>query len=81
MNKVHGTFKSFAEVGKALGVKAPKAAKEKERKCEKCGNPLRHVAGTNVWMCDFAALEDKEVGTNKTIQVFTRCRNTVIDEV
>ena len=35
MKNVHGKFNSFAELGKALGIKVPQNV-EKERKCSNC---------------------------------------------
>lgn len=52
MKNVHGKFNSFAELGKALGIKVPQNV-EKERKCSNCGNPLRKVGNTNVYICDY----------------------------
>ena len=62
MKNVHGKFNSFVELGKALGIKVPQNV-EKERKCSNCGNPLRKVGNTNVYICDY--------GT--PVQVFTKC--------
>lgn len=53
MKNVHGKFNSFVELGKALGIKVPQNV-EKERKCSNCGNPLRKVGNTNVYICDYS---------------------------
>lgn len=53
-------FNSFAELGKALGIKVPQNV-EKERKCSNCGNPLRKIGNTNVYICDYSILEDNEL--------------------
>lgn len=50
MKKVR-TLNSLAELGKAWGI-APKQAKEpKPRKCFRCGGEMRHIEGTNVFVC------------------------------
>ena len=70
-----GKFSSFAELGKAMNIKAPakKPAAPGERKCENCGKPMRYISGTNVWVCDFARIEDGETKNGVKCQVFTRC--------
>lgn len=71
MKNVHGKFNSFAELGKALGIKVPQNV-EKERKCSNCGNPLRKIGNTNVYICDYSILEDNELN-GTPVQVFTKC--------
>lgn len=71
MKNVHGKFNSFAELGKALGIKVPQNV-EKERKCSNRGNPLRKIGNTNVYICDYSILEDNELN-GTPVQVFTKC--------
>lgn len=48
-------FKSFKEMGKAVGIKEREEKRsEKARFCKKCGSKMRHIAGTNVYICDGA---------------------------
>lgn len=75
MKQVHGTFKSFKDLGTAMRIK--NREKTEARKCKKCGQPLRNVAGTNVWMCGFVNLEDAKLPDNTEVQVFTKCGNVV----
>lgn len=77
MSKV---YNSFAALGEAMGIKAP-IIKEKPRNCKNCGQPLRHINGTNVYVCDYANVEDKEFHNGTQVQVFTRCGNKEIDPV
>lgn len=42
---------SFADLGKVWGI-TPKQQKEpKPRKCFRCGGEMRHIEGTNVFVC------------------------------
>lgn len=75
--KIHGRFHSLEDMGKAFGLKV-KARKEPIRKCKNCGGALTKVAG-NVWVCNFSKLEDKETKDGESVQVFTPCKATVID--
>ncbi len=45
---------------------------EKERKCSNCGNQLRKIGNTNVYICDYSILEDNELN-GTPVQVFTKC--------
>ena len=73
------TCKSFEEVAAKLGYKVRKHTKrEKAMACPMCKNELRHVEGTNVWLCDWASLEDKVTKDGTEVQVFTPCRNRVL---
>jgi len=77
MKQVHGTFNSFKTLDAAMGFKAPKV-KEKEHKCPNCGNELRKVGNTNVYVCDYGTLEDADLkGT--PVQVLTKCGTIEID--
>lgn len=76
MKQVHGTFNSFATLGAAMGLKTPKI-KEKERKCPDCGGVMKHVAGSNVFVCPFSKLEEREL-KGKPVQVFSKCGKFVI---
>ena len=69
-------YKSFVEFAAAQGIKPKRAKKESARKCPKCGDPMRHVEGTNVYMCEHVDLTDDELNGNP-VQVFTRCGNVV----
>ena len=73
------TFSNFSDVATALGFKVKKVAKkEQTQTCPKCGNELRNIPGTNVWMCDWATLEDKTTKDGADVQVFTACGNRVL---
>lgn len=65
--------------------KTPKEKTEKARKCKVCGGLMRHVADTNVWVCDLHKLEVKKFkdaeGIDREAQVFSKCGNVVIDQV
>lgn len=56
----------------------PKKTVAKVKKCPKCGNELRNVPNTNVWLCDFVDLKD-EVLNGKEVQVFSKCNFQVFD--
>lgn len=65
--------------------KTPRGKREKACKCEVCGGLMRHVSGTNIWVCDLHKLEvkkfkDKE-GIEHEAQVFSKCGNVVIGQV
>ena len=68
-------FHSFKEFAEAQGVKV-KAIKEPARKCPKCGDVMRRVGDTNVYMCDHVDFKEEELRGNP-VQVFTRCRNVI----
>lgn len=76
INTVHGNFTSFKEMGAALGVKV-KTPKAKVHKCSFCGEPLRQVQGTNVWVCDNPmVIRDAKLkinGKETDVQVFGPC--------
>lgn len=78
MSKV---YNSFAALGEAMGIKVPTPVEEEPRKCKNCGNPLRHISGTNVYVCDYASMEDVELAKGTNVQVFTRCGAQVIEPV
>lgn len=71
MKNVHGKFNSFVALGQALGIKCTVEA-EKVHKCPNCGNELRKVGNTNVYICDYSILEDNELN-GTPVQVFTKC--------
>lgn len=82
--EVHGKFNSFAAVAAAVGVKQPKVKTEKTRKCPECGMDLRHVSGTNVWMCDFSTIEEAELkkgGKITPVYVLKKCPHREIDSI
>ena len=45
------TFNNFADLGKAFGLKV-RQRKQRPFLCRKCGEEMRHVSGTNVFLCD-----------------------------
>lgn len=45
------SFFNFEELGAAFGVKK-KAHKETPMTCRKCGGAMKHIAGTNVYLCE-----------------------------
>lgn len=73
MAQVFHTFKEFAA---ARGIKPKTTKTEVEYKCPKCGDAMRNVAGTNVYMCDHVDLADAEL-KGKPVQVFTKCKTVV----
>lgn len=81
MNKVHGTFTNFKDMGIALGIKMPKEKAEKPMKCSNCGGPMRRAGNSNVWVCDFHKLVDEKMPDGTDVQVFSKCGNIVIDKV
>ena len=76
MKQVHGTFNSFKDLGAAMNIKSKE--KTETRKCKNCGQPLRQVPGTNVWMCDYSVMEDQELKDGTQVQVFSKCGNVVL---
>lgn len=81
MNKVHGTFTNFKDMGIALGIKMPKEKAEKPMKCSNCGGPMHRAGNSNVWVCDFHKLTDEKLSDGTDVQVFTKCGNTVIERI
>ena len=61
------SFKKMAEI---LGVETKNKTFAKPKKCFKCGSDMRHIEGTNVFVCD-GVTEDKN-GNKK------RCSNTLL---
>lgn len=76
MKQVHGTFDSFKTLGAAMGFKAPKV-KEKERKCPNCGGVMERAGNSNVFVCPFNKLEERDL-KGKPVQVFSECGKFVI---
>jgi len=70
------TFKSFADVQKALGfkskIKNEKPKEEKVIKCRICGAPMKRVPGTNIVACS-GEIKNKEGGTEP-------CKNFILVE-
>ena len=64
------TFKSFTELGNAVGVKPSqkKAKTEKTIKCKVCGSDMHRIPGTNVIACT-GKVKNKE-GTEKPCKNF-----------
>lgn len=44
-------FNSFVDLGRVFGV-SPKERKNKDFHCRKCGGVMRHIPGTNVFVCE-----------------------------
>ncbi len=61
-------FNSFQDLGKVFGVH-PKERKEKPFNCRKCGNPMKHIPGTNVFLCLHVDDNGKECG-NRVLAKF-----------
>lgn len=76
MKQVHGTFDSFKTLGAAMGFKAPKV-KEKEYKCPNCGGVMERAGNSNVFVCPFNKLEERDL-KGKPVQVFSKCDKFVI---
>lgn len=76
MKQVHGTFDSFKTLGAAMGFKAPKV-KEKEHKCPNCGGVMERAGNSNVFVCPFNKLEERDL-KGKPVQVFNKCGKFVI---
>lgn len=76
MKQVHGTFNSFKTLGAAMGFKAPKV-EEKEHKCPNCGGVMERAGNSNVFVCPFNKLEERDL-KGKPVQVFSKCGKFVI---
>lgn len=50
MRQYVNSFADYAEA-KGMNLPDPAATAEKVRKCNKCGSPMEHVAGSNVYIC------------------------------
>ena len=74
MKQVHGTFDSFKTLGAAMGFKAPKV---KEHKCPNCGGVMERAGDSNVFVCPFNKLEERDL-KGKPVQVFSKCGKFVI---
>lgn len=62
MNKI---FKSFADMGKALGIRKKENA-IKPRRCFKCGGEMQNIPDTNVFICN-GTKKDGSPCRNRTI--------------
>lgn len=69
-------YNSFEELGKAFGIKK-KARKESTMVCRKCGGIMRHVEGTNVYLCE-NPLKDKNGKVIKEDGKVKTCGNRVL---
>lgn len=76
MKQVHGTFNSFKALGAAMGIKTPKV-KEKEYKCPNCGGAMERTGHSNVFVCPFNKLEERDL-KGEPVQVFSKCGKFVI---
>lgn len=76
MKQVHGTFDSFKTLGAAMGFEASKV-KEKEHKCPNCGGVMERAGNSNVFVCPFNKLEERDL-KGKPVQVFSKCGKFVI---
>jgi hypothetical protein len=45
------SFNNFTDLGKAFGLKV-KSKKGRPFICRKCGEEMKHVPGTNVYLCE-----------------------------
>lgn len=74
------TYTNFADVAQALGFRVKRKAVKKEaaRECPICGSEMRHISGTNVWVCDAVLLEEKEL-KGKQVQVFRTCGERMLE--
>ena len=72
----NATYDSLPALGSALGVKPADQPTPKAKKCRKCGKPMRHVPGTNVWLCD-TMVEVEQNGVKKMVP----CGNRAITAV
>ena len=71
------TFNSFAELAAARGI-TPKAPKiEPARKCPKCGDTMKHVGNTNLYICEHVELVNDEL-KGKPVQVIRKCGNKIL---
>lgn len=85
INSLKDLGAAMKQVNPEFECKPVKEKAEKARKCKGCGGVMRHVAATNVWICDFHKLEvkkfkDKE-GVEHEAQAFSKCGNVVIGQV
>lgn len=69
---------SFADLAKACGLKNKDRKKNRVMKCPNCGGQMREVEGSNVWICDFSKLEEKDLD-GKKVQVFSTCGNFILN--
>lgn len=69
-------FDSLSEFGYALGFKPSEQPTPRSVKCKKCGAIMRHIPGTNVWLCD-AMVEKEKNGTKQTVP----CGNRMLASV
>lgn len=58
---------NFIELGKVFGL-SPRKRKEKPFVCRKCGEVMKHISGTNVFLCEGKLPDGKECGN----RVFTK---------
>lgn len=73
---------NFAEVAQALGFKVKQPVqKERTKRCYKCGNDMRHVEGTNVYVCDGSIVKEDTLPDGTKCSVTKPCGNTVIARV
>ena len=71
-------YTNFNDVAKALNIKIKSNKREESHNCPNCDNELRNIAGTNIWVCDWAKLEDATFKNGNSAQVFTICGNQVV---
>ena len=64
------TTNSFKQLAEKMGIKTKNKTFVKPKRCFKCGSDMRHIEGTNVFVCD-NTIEDKN-GNKKC------CGNTLI---
>lgn len=69
-------FSSLADLGSALGCKAPELPTPKAKNCRKCGHPMRQIPGTNVWVCDGMVEQEKD-----GVKTMVPCKNRAITSI
>lgn len=74
------TYATFGEAARALGIKVkePAVKSEKPKKCRKCGGDLRHIAGTNIYVCDNSITREDTLPDGTACDVVEPCGNVVI---
>lgn len=77
------TYATFGEAARALGIKVKEPAvksekSEKIKKCRKCGGDLRHIAGTNIYVCNGSVTRENTSPDGTTCSVVEPCGNVLI---
>ena len=73
------TYNSFAELGKALGLnKKSVTPSPRTAVCPKCGETMRLMPGTNIYVCGKTELNDAKLPDGRDCQVFSKCDGTIM---